>query len=412
MNQSNSIMQPTLVTERIISLDVLRGFAILGILIMNIQSFSMIEAAYINPSAYGDLTGLNKLVWMLSHIFADQKFLSIFSILFGAGILLIVSKAESSSKSAAGFHYRRIFWLFIIGLLHAYIFWHGDILVTYSICALIAFLFIKKSPKTLFIWGLIIFSIASLIYILSGFSMAFWPPESMAETMKSWRPSTEMIQKELAAFRGSWSEQMVFRLPASIKFQTFIFLFYTGWRAGGLMLLGMALFKWDILSAKKSKKFYINLILLGVFIGFPLIIWGINSNFNSGWTLQYSMFLGWQFNYWGSLFVALAYIGVIMMIYKLNWIKGVTSKMALIGRTALSNYLLQTLICTFIFYGHGLKYFGKVERGGQIIIVLAVWFLQVFITYIWMRYFRFGPIEWIWRSLSYWKIQPMRIRSK
>jgi uncharacterized protein len=123
------------------------------------------------------------------------------------------------------------------------------------------------------------------------------------------------------------------------------------------------------------------------------------------------MFFGWQFNYWGSLFVALGYIGAIMIIYKLNWMKGVTSKMALIGRTALSNYLLQTLICTFIFYGHGLGFFGKVERGGQIIIILAVWILQLIMTTIWMRYFRFGPIEWIWRSLSYWKVQPMKIRS-
>ena len=120
---------PVAPSERILSIDVLRGFAVLGILIMNIQSFAMIEAAYLNPTAFGNLIGLNKWVWILSHIFADQKFMTIFSILFGAGIVLMTSKADSNSQSAAGLHYRRTFWLLVIGMMHAYLLWYGEILV-------------------------------------------------------------------------------------------------------------------------------------------------------------------------------------------------------------------------------------------------------------------------------------------
>ena len=117
-----SLIEPA---ERYQSLDILRGVSILGILIMNIQSFSMIEAAYMNPTAFGDLTGIDKWVWILSHIFADLKFLTLFSVLFGAGIILITEKIESKKLKAAPIHYRRVFWLFIMGIIHAYVFWYG-----------------------------------------------------------------------------------------------------------------------------------------------------------------------------------------------------------------------------------------------------------------------------------------------
>ena len=149
-------------------MDVLRGIAILGILIMNIQSFSMIGAAYINPTAYGDLTGMNKWVWVLSHVFADQKFMTIFSILYGAGIVLITKKAESKERLAVGLHYRRTFWLLVIGLMHAYLLWYGDILVTYGLCALVVFLFRKASPRKLLIIGLLVISVASVLYFFLG----------------------------------------------------------------------------------------------------------------------------------------------------------------------------------------------------------------------------------------------------
>ena len=114
-------LNPTLGEERIDSLDILRGFAILGILIMNIQSFSMPGPAYLNPMAFGDMTGANKWVWILSHIFGDQKFMTIFSILYGAGVVMVTQNAEKKTGKSASLHYRRTFWLLIIGLIHAHL---------------------------------------------------------------------------------------------------------------------------------------------------------------------------------------------------------------------------------------------------------------------------------------------------
>ncbi|MFO7891446.1 MAG: DUF418 domain-containing protein [bacterium] len=394
--------------ERYPSLDILRGFAILGILLMNIQSFSMIEAAYLNPTAYGDLTGINKWTWIFSHVLADQKFLSLFSIMFGAGIVLFTNRIESRGLKPAGLHYRRIFWLLIIGLIHAYIFWHGDILVPYAMCGLIAYLFRKKKPKTLLTVGLIIFSISSIIYIMFGVSIQQWPQEAIQGTMASWNPGPDKIATELAAYRGGWLQQMTHRVPTSLNFQLFVFLIWTGWRAGGLMLTGMALYKWRVLTAERSKSFYLTFMSIGFGIGLPVVIYGVIKNFAAGWSLEYSMFLGSQFNYWGSLFVAFGYIGLIMLISNHLMQKKRKTLLQAAGRMAFTNYLLQTLICTTLFYGHGLGLFGKVERFTQLLIVIGIWVLLLTISPLWLKHFRYGPVEWLWRSLTYWKIQPMR----
>ncbi|MCK4226686.1 DUF418 domain-containing protein [candidate division WOR-3 bacterium] len=404
---NTKISVPVAPSERIISLDVLRGFAILGILIMNIQSFSMIEAAYINPAAYGSLLGLNKWVWILSHILADRKFMSIFSILFGAGIVLFTSKAESKGLPSAGLHYRRSFYLFIIGMMHAYLLWYGDILVAYSICAISAYLFRRIIPKKLLIIGILIFSVSSLLYFFFGWSMPYWPKESLQGTMSFWNPGIEKVNAEISAYQGGWLPQMSHRIPASISFQTFIFFILTGWRAGGLMLVGMALYKWGILSAKCSKRFYYTLMSIGFVIGIPIIAYGIVRNFAENWSIKYSMFLGWQYNYWGSLFITLGYICLIMLICKSEVLEKLTRPFAAVGRMALTNYLMQTVICTLIFYGHGFGLFGKVERTQQILFVFGIWVFQIIVSPIWLRYFRFGPAEWLWRTLSYQKIQPM-----
>ena len=154
---------PVGLEERISSIDVLRGFALLGILIMNIQSFSMIMASYMNPTAFGDLTGADFWVWTLSSVLANNKFISIFSMLFGAGIVLMTGRAEARGVKSRRLHVRRSVWLIVIGLLHAYLLWYGDILFTYGVCALIVFAGRKASPRKLIIIGLIIFSIASLL---------------------------------------------------------------------------------------------------------------------------------------------------------------------------------------------------------------------------------------------------------
>ncbi len=395
--------------ERIQSIDVLRGFALLGILIMNIQSFSMIMAGYLNPAAFGDLSGVNRWVWTLSNIVANEKFISIFSMLFGAGIVLMTGRVEARGINPRELHVRRSVWLIVIGLLHAYLLWYGDILFTYGVCALIVFAGRKASPRKLIIIGLIVFSLASLLFLFFGFSMQFWPEENKAQSMRSWLPTAGQVAEELAAYRGNWLDQMSARIPAAIALQTFIFLILEGWRVCGLMLIGMALFKTGVFSALRSRRFYAAMVVIGYSAGLPLAVAGTVKNFAAGWAYEYSMFYGSQYNYWGSIFVALGHVGVVMLVCRSGLFAGLKLVLAAVGRMALSNYLVQTVICTTIFYGHGFGLFGRVERWQQILFVLAIWTLQLIYSPIWLRKYRFGPAEWVWRSLTYGKRQPMRI---
>ena len=174
------------------------------------------------------------------------------------------------------------------------------------------------------------------------------------------------------------------------------------------MLVGMALFKWGVLTAQRSNKFYLHSMIVGFVIGFPVVTYGVIENFAADWAMEFSMFLGWQYNYWGSLFVSLGYISLVMLLCKIDQLHKLTKPLAAVGRLALTNYLLQTLICTTIFYGHGFGLFGKLERTGQILILIGVWIFQLIFSSLWLRYFRFGPAEWLWRSLTYLKIQSIR----
>ncbi len=399
---------PVAASERIVSLDVLRGVAILGILVMNIQSFSMVEAAYLNPTVYGNLTGLNRLVWTLSHLFADLKFISIFSMLFGAGIVLFSGRIVAAGRSPVGLHYRRVFWLLVIGLAHGFFLWYGDILTAYALIALVAFLFRKLKPLPLLIIGLAVLSVSSLLYFLGGISMQFAPPEAWEGFSYFWQPTADSVASELAAYRGSWIEQMSHRGPSMIASLTIVFWMNFVWRVGGLMLVGMALFKWGVLSAERSRRFYAILAAVGLAAGVPLIWIGVVRRFADGWSIEYSFFNGGQYNYWGSLFVAFAFVGLVMLWAKADALGGLKRSFAAAGRMAFTNYLMQTVICTAIFYGHGLGRFGSVERTGQILIVFGVWIFQLWFSTVWLARFRFGPVEWLWRTLTYLKPQPMR----
>ena len=188
-----SSLSPTKLNERIQSLDIIRGIAILGILIMNIQSFSMPGSAYSNPLAFGDLNGINKWVWIVSHVFADMKFMNIFSILFGAGIILVTSKSEIKTGKSASLHYKRTFWLLILGLFHAHLIWYGDILFTYALCALILFPLRKIKPSIQLLLGLIIFTAQSIMYGFFGATISEWPTDSLTEMAQSWAPNLERI---------------------------------------------------------------------------------------------------------------------------------------------------------------------------------------------------------------------------
>jgi uncharacterized protein len=375
---------------------------------MNIQMFSMVSAAYFNPTAYGDLEGANFWVWLFSHLFADLKFMAIFSMLFGAGLILMWQRAEASGRSFFTIHCRRMFWLLLIGLLHAHLLWFGDILVPYAICGMLICWFRKMKPTTLLLVGFLILLVGSSLFLLSGLSMPYWPQEDLEKfTQESWRPSPDRIRDELQIYRGGWREQMEDRVVTAIELETFVFLYFFLWRAGGLMLIGMALFKLGVLSAQRSVSFYWTLVVLGALVGVPLIGYGAVQNIEAGWPPS-SFFLGTQFNYWGSILVSLGWISIVILVYQKGWFRFLARRLSAVGRMALSNYLLESIICTTVFYGHGLGLFGRLNRLEQFFLVLAVWIVLLILSPWWLNRFRYGPFEWTWRSLTYWSVLPFR----
>ena len=198
------------------------------------------------------------------------------------------------------------------------------------------------------------------------------------------------------------------RSAAALGFETLIMLFWGGWRAGGLMLVGMALYKMGVFNATCSRRFYGALIAAALLIGFPLESYGVALDFASGWAVTWSFFHGKQFNYWPSVAVSLGYVGVVMLVCQSASLRPLTRPFAAVGQMALTNYLLHTVICTTIFYGHGLGYYGSVDRLGQIGVVVGVWVVQLVVSPLWLRRFRFGPAEWVWRSLTYGERPPLR----
>jgi uncharacterized protein len=175
------------------------------------------------------------------------------------------------------------------------------------------------------------------------------------------------------------------------------------------MLVGMALYKMGVLSARRSRNFYLALIAVALLVGVPIIGIGVQHNFANQWVSSPRAYLvGVQHNYWASMLVSLGWIGAVMLLCRSAVLEALKRGLAAVGRTAFSNYILQTVLCTTIFYGHGLGLFGQVERSGLALIVLAIWLTQLTISPIWLRHFHFGPLEWLWRSLSYRKVQPFR----
>jgi uncharacterized protein len=403
---SDASLEPVGGPQRIDALDTLRGFALLGILAMNILAFSMPGAAYMNPTVWGGLDGANYWVWLLGHLLADQKMMSIFSMLFGAGIALFAERAAVAGRSPVALHVRRSLWLIVFGLLHAYLLWWGDILFLYGVCALAVFWFRDWSPGRLLALGLAMLAVSSLVFLFFGWSMQYWPPEALAEFIEeSWYPGPERLAAEVAAYGGSWMDQMHKRAPTAFEMQTFFLATWGFWRASGLMLVGMALYRLGVLSAQRSAACYSWMIIAGVLIGLPLVAYGVHWNEANAWGPQ-SMFYGFQFNYWGSIPVSLGWIGAVMLLCRSGMLAWLRSRLAAVGRLAFSNYILQSLICTTIFYGHGFGLFGEVERVGQIAIVAGIWLFQLLVSPLWLRRFRFGPLEWLWRSLTYGRRQP------
>ncbi len=394
----SSKREPTPPSERIVSIDVLRGFALLGILLINVWVFAMPEVTLSNPRVYGDFSGDNYAAWLGSHVLAEGKMISIFTLLFGAGVLLFT---ENKPGDAVGLFQRRNAWLLAIGLAHAYLLWYGDILVTYALCRS-AVVYIREWPARSQI-GVGI----ALLAIISVSELAVAVSAGEDAIRAQWEPTAAAIQSEVETYRSGWLAQMDHRVPTSFRRQTSGFIGYSAWRVGGLMAIGMGLYKSGVLTNERSAQEYRRLALASGTAGFAMVLAGVWYITAADWGAGAALYFR-QFNHWGSLLVALCYVAGVMLFCR-RWGDGIVAgALAAVGRTALSNYLLQTVLATSIFYGHGLGLFGSVSRVEMLGVVGTIWAVQIPLSALWLRYFRFGPIEWLWRTATYGEPQPLR----
>ena len=422
---------PVADTERFASVDVLRGFALLGILVINIDYFAGPSMSMFNPTLHGNFAGLNRATWIATTLLFNQKFMAIFSMLFGAGLVLMAERAAKRGVQFRSVYYTRVLWLLLIGLVHAYLIWYGDILVPYALCGLLLYPLRRLKPKWLITLGLIVFMVCVPVYLGTGALFDYMRTcydeveQAVAEEGEitpvqrsmhdAWEQiskqfeTTDQTAKEIEARRGSWVDNLAVNALLSITMQTQAFIFFIFWRVMGLMLLGMGLMKLGVFSAQRSRGFYLTLIVIGYGLGLPAVAYGTHRLLTHNFDYVMYFKLDAVFDYVFSLLVSLGHIGVVMLVFKMGILNGLKRGLAAVGRMALSNYLFHSVVMTFIFFWWGLGLFADLGRFHLLAFVLVMWIVQLIISPIWLKHYRFGPAEWVWRSLTYRRRQPMRI---
>lgn len=384
--------------ERILSLDVLRGVGVLGMLAVHIQLFAFPGAARWNPTAYGDLTGVNWWVWLATALLADGKFISIFAMLLGVSIVVLPDRGADRGLPAWRAHLLRMGALLVLGLLHAYLVWYGDMLVPLALSGTVVFLARRRSPRSLLALGGAAFAAGSAITMALAWSLALGPPAALADWREQSTPRPVKIADEVIHYQAGWVDQMRYRVPAARELQTWSFATRMFWHTSGLMLVGMALFKLRVLSAGHSRRFYRTLAAAGLAGGILLVSLALWRGFATRWDVLDYLLVSQELRAWGNVLVALGWVGVVMLLCQRGWrFRPVAS----VGRMALTNYLLQSVICTTVFYGHGFGLFGRIDRAGQLGLVIAVWVFQLLASSAWLRYFALGPVEWIVRWVAF-----------
>lgn len=416
--------EPITSTERIVAIDVLRGFALLGILPVNMVAFAHVEAAYQNPAIIGDFTGLNYLSWLFTHLIFENKMVTIFSMLFGVGLFIQVERAEQRRGrvgAARGLYFRRVGWLLLFGLVHAYLFWFGDVLTYYAIMGMLIYWVRRWKPKTQIILGVVLLVLGSLILTGLGYFLELSRdyvkshPEMVkeAEEFKKMEegfnpPPAKMAEEAKKVREAGFFELVQLRARQTFQFQVLGMLTFTLWRFSGLMLIGIALYKLGAFQLEWTQQRYRKWMCMGFLVGIPLTCYATSLRYGlTDFAVAVRIMGTWDAC--GSLFMAAGYFALVMLMVKEQWYPALQYRLAAVGQLAFTNYLMHTLICTFIFHGWGLAQFGTWPLWSLSLLVLGIWVLQLILSPIWLKQFRFGPAEWVWRSLTYWKRQPMRV---
>lgn len=399
--------------ERIESMDVLRGVAILGILLLNIYSFGLPFAAISDPTVYGGGGAANLTVWLLTRVLVEGKFRAIFSMLFGASIIVFTSRAEKRAADVGDLYSRRNLYLMLMGVVHAYLIWFGDILFYLGIVALLVFPFRRLRARTLLLIGVAMLAIHTLQNLRGGEHFAHLALRSPARelTLTEYKPDSSALAAEIAAHRGGLMSNIKLNAHIASDAQSSMLYRFFIWDIGGTVVLGMAMMKLRIFDASRSLRFYIVMALVGYGVGVP-----IDAALAIHWmhrAFDLTLFLE-RIRIPADLLricTACGHIAIVMIICKLALLRRTRTALSRVGRMALSNYLLTSVICALIFNGYGLGMFGHLQRYQLLLLAAAVAIALLLFSTLWPRFNRFGPAEWVWRSLTYVKRQPMRALS-
>lgn len=401
---------------RIVTLDIIRGIAVMGIFSVNVIAFAMVEGAYFNPSIYGGHTGSNFAIWATNMIFIDGKMRTLFSMLFGASMLLVIERAEAAGKSGAQVHVRRMLVLLCFGLLHYYFIWFGDILTLYAICGLIVFAFRNMSVEKLVALGAS-FLIGHMLlfggFLFDGYQadLAAHAPNASAAAVQAWKdgfgsfsPSVSMIADDKAIHLGPYADYIRFRLLEwdSVFAMNLPFIPDTI----GLMLLGMAGYRSGFLTGEWTDETYRKIasraLPVGVLSGLAIVASDVATNFGVISTMASFVVLATPF----LTVMAIGYASLIILLSR--GFGPLAQRVAAAGRCAFSNYLGTSIAASLIFNGWGLGLYGSLSRWQAWCLVPVFWAIMLLWSKPWLERFRYGPFEWAWRSLARLKLQPMR----
>lgn len=371
--------------ERNVTLDFVRGVAILGILLLNISAFGLPKAAYLNPAWYGSITPQDAWTWAVLDVFAQVKFLTLFALLFGAGLQMLLPRGKRWIQS-------RLTLLVLLGFIHALLFWDGDILLAYGLVGLICWRLVRDAPsvKSLFNTGVLLYLVGIGVLLLLG-------AISGSETNRAWTPDASALLYEKYWKLNGGIEAISNRVDALSNSLLALGAQY-GWQLAGMMLLGAALMRSGWLKGQFSLSHYrrsgLVLIVVGLLINVPAVI----AQWQLGWNYRWCAFLLQAPRELSAPFQTLGYTALIFGYWpQLSRCKIVIA-IACVGRMALTNYLLQTLICTTLFYQFGL--FMKFDRPELLLFVFPVWLANLLFSVIWLHFFPQGPVEWLWRQLT------------
>jgi uncharacterized protein len=409
---ANSEIGPVNLRERIEVVDVLRGLAVFGILVGNMQWFSGYGMMPESMAHAAPLT--DRVTHFLVHFFVEGKFYSIFSFLFGFGFALQIARAEERGDARASVFKRRLFWLLVIGLLHAFLLWAGDILSVYALMGFVLLLFRRKSDASLLKWAFALMAVPIVTYIvIYALFTAFVSPDALAgfeaSQVERWNDSVRTVSQggylqiissyNLEYIVGRWAGLILqMRLP---KILAMFLLGFYAYRRGYFQDL------------KANRTFIRNVLTYGFVFGLAgNIIFAAFASNEAPFPPSAAGLVGVIAYSFGVPAMALFIAALVAEMWQSEAWRPVLAWLAPVGRMALTNYLLQTVVCVAIFYGYGFGLFGKFGAAASTLIAVVIFAAQIVLSSVWLRNFAYGPMEWIWRQLTYRKRLELRLNNR